>query len=267
MLALDNAGSVKTDFSVILDAYGAQSNWTVKNAAVKWHAARKEMWKASGVTKAMRGPYADCIRYSLEATGSGDVSDTYYQMPIDGDGNEFTGGTWDISAFTHEDDSNFALCLTGDLKNESSTTGVSSLNMVGSYLQSRINQEEDTNQESTSTPSSLNYLNQVFQLGRGAEVEEARAVIETARTEGDNPPYETYTSSSDTAHDMSEPAFLGRVHTNGGLMGSAVIDVPFGLFDVQAKVMGGVAIENDYSSPTRTGLLECEVLNIYEMQG
>lgn len=260
--ALSNDTNLFTN-GVCLDFKGAQSNWTVRNAAVKWHAAREAMRKAAGVTKKQLGAYADCIRYSLTATSHGDVSATYYLKPMDGDGNNFTGGTWDHTLFTQEsDESGFNLHLAGYHRIEESGSGgadQASINMIGSYLQSRVNQENDTNAEANVTPTSDNYLNRVFQLGRGAEMQEAAKIIETARGEGDNPPYEPFDGVSDGNHDTSEPVRLARLHTDGGAVASGIIDIPFGLSDVTHRALG--------QATGSTGLLQLDVLNIYEMMG
>ena len=97
------SAAVGTDFVTTLRAHGCQNNWVFRNAAVKWHAAREAMFKYAGVSKKERGSYSHEIRYGLDA-----YNDTWI-MPVDGDGDAFTGGTWDLSEMVTYSDASFFL--------------------------------------------------------------------------------------------------------------------------------------------------------------
>ena len=69
---LDGSGyttSVSSDVRTTVKFLGCQNNWVMKNAAVKFHAAREKMFKKAGVKKAHRGAYAHEIRYGYDAAG------------------------------------------------------------------------------------------------------------------------------------------------------------------------------------------------------
>ena len=72
------SAAVGTDFVTTLRAQGCQNNWVMRNAAVKWHAARASMWRQAGVRKSHRGAYTDEIRYCLDSQ-----NDTWI-VPVDG---------------------------------------------------------------------------------------------------------------------------------------------------------------------------------------
>ena len=58
---LDGSGyvtSVSSDVKSTVKFLGVQNNWVTKNAAVKWHAARNNMWKKAGVKKKDLGAYS-----------------------------------------------------------------------------------------------------------------------------------------------------------------------------------------------------------------
>ena len=42
------SAAVGTDFASTLDMYGCQNNWVMRNAAIKWHASRENMFKRAG---------------------------------------------------------------------------------------------------------------------------------------------------------------------------------------------------------------------------
>ena len=121
--------AVTSDMQATLKIDGCQNNWVMRNAAVKWHAAREEMFKKTGVKKSHRGAYAHEIRYNYDSN-----ADTWL-VPIDGDGDAFTGGTWDTTEIVTEDDASFSLKLVGDGVSEESgvSTTVQSIGIQDFY--------------------------------------------------------------------------------------------------------------------------------------
>ena len=83
---IDGSGytvTVSTDVRTTVKAVGCQNNWVMKNAAVKFHAARDQMWKKAGVKKKDLGAYAKEIRYVWNG-----VSNSFAD-PLDGAGSPF----------------------------------------------------------------------------------------------------------------------------------------------------------------------------------
>lgn len=254
-------GTLTSDFASHIEFAGVQNAWPVKNAAVKWHAARKAMWKSTGVKRSHLGSYMDAVRYHLD-------TETTYLRPILGAAEgyaerPYTGGTWDWSEFAHDNDTLFRLKLLGDFLNEDTSQTTTYLNAVGSYLQSRINQQEDTNVEATPLPAHASMLEAVFSLDRGAPEAVMEAVKQDVQSQGDNPPYESFNSPTNTTHDLTEPVVLGRATSSiGAADGSVLIDIPFGL----AKVACRATMQDDNVDNYKP-IFDLKVTNIYEMQG
>ena len=154
----------------------------MKNAAVKWHAARNTMWKSAGITKQQLGSYTDAIRYNLNA-----AADTWL-VPIDGDGDAFTGGTWDVSTFVTEADPEFALKLLGTGNDEDGALNVSVINMAYAYLSSRMAVPADSNLEAAETPAVNSILKQIQNYEHGVSRPEQSYIETDVKGQGDNPP-------------------------------------------------------------------------------
>ena len=247
----------------LLKIDGAQNNWVLKNAAVKWHAAREKMFRDAGVRKGSRGAYSHEVRYNYDA-----AADTWL-VPIDGDGDAFTGGEWEISQMAYEGDTEFELALIGHGDDEESNEFSGSvMSLPHSYLLSRQNQLADTNPETTEGPALHSVLHHMLAGDAGATSTIQDDVIEEARTSQDGPPYEVLdvSASGDVSHDITEPVELGRI-TVGGLSqihGSMLIDVPFGLCRPRTSVYSSTDLSG--VEPFE-GLMQVEVLDIFEMQG
>ena len=249
-----------TDAQVILTLDGCQNNWVMRNAAVKFHAAREKMFKDVGIKKGQRGAYSHEIRYNYDSNG-----DTWL-VPIDGDGAAFTGGTWDQTVLHYSNDNAFTLKLVGDGDDEEADAFAGSVLQIGhSYLVSRSNLSADTNEETTEGPAKFSVLQKMLAPLSGATAAGSEDdVIETARDDQDNPPYEVLdlSSSGDTGHDITEPVELGRAIAGmGNAYGSMIVDIPFGLGKFNARVAQTASIDD------LQGLICVEVLDIYEMQG
>ena len=246
------------DVQGVLKIDGCQNNWVMRNAAVKFHAAREKMFADMGVRRADRGAYSHEIRYNYDG-----ASDTWL-VPIDGDGNAFTGGTWDVSSLVTEADQDIQLKLVGQGLNEESGNTVSALQIGLSYLQSRPNVEADTNRHLDETPADRSILQEM--LGSYDTSDAAKDQIqENAAFEQDNPPYELVdiSDSGDVDHDITEPVELGRAIAGfGNAYGSVIVDIPFGLANVRARVYDAADTNINPS-----GLMCVEVLDIFEMQG
>jgi hypothetical protein len=249
------SAAVGTDFAGTLKLDGCQNNWVMRNAAVKFHAARHEMFKAAGVKKNHLGAYANEIRYNYDSN-----ADTWL-VPIDGDGDAFAGGTWDVSTLSTERDQDVELKLVGTGINEDGALSASAIQIGLSYLSSRAQPPADSNLESSASPAQYSVLNRL--LSPTAQIDTTvDNVVDEAQDKGDNPPYDEW-ASADTNHDITEPVELGRAVAGlGNTYGSMMVDIPFGLARARATVHD--AADTDI---TPSGLMCVEVLDIFEMQG
>ena len=250
--------AVGSDFMTTLKIDGAQNNWVMMQASKKWHAARNNMFKRAGITSKSRGAYSKEIRYNYKG-----ASDTWL-VPIDGDGDAMTQGTWDASTMVTVADADFNLKITGIGLDEESSAAATAINIGHSYLMSRTNQLADTNPEASEGPADLSILRSLLMDDEpsGVRIDDINA---EARDAQDNPPYEVLdlSDSGDVNHSITEPVELGRAVAGlGNAYGSVIVDIPFGLAEL--KVTHYDAADTNITSG---GLICVEVLDIYEMQG
>lgn len=244
-----------SDLQATLKIDGCQNNWVMRNAAVKFHAAREMMHKKAGVKKAHLGAYAHEIRYNYDG-----ASDTLL-VPIDGDGDAFTGGTWDQTVLrTESDTSGFQLKIVGAGTDETSSSTATAVHIGHSYLASRAQVPADSNLESSESPAQLSFLNELLRpIGSTSSAQDS--VITDVQGQGDNPPYENDIDYS--ASDITEPVELGRAIAGfGNAYGSTIVEIPFGIASMRATVFDAAD-----TNVTPSGLVCVEVLDIYEMQG
>jgi hypothetical protein len=250
------SSALNADLQATLKMDGVQNNWVTRNAAVKWHAARETMLKAAGITKRQLGAYAHEIRYNYDA------NEDAWLVPIDGDGDAFTGGTWDDTKFVTEADPEFSLMLVGTGTDEDAAINTSVINYAYSYLSSRSTVPADSNLESTETPAVNSILRQIDNMAGGPSRPEQSYIETDVKGQGDNPPYDEF-ASADTNHDITEPVELGRAIAGfGNAYGSMIVEIPFGLAKMRATVFDAAD-----TNVTPSGLVCVEVLDIYEMQG
>ncbi len=236
---------------------GCQNNWVYRNAGVKWHEARDNMWKKAGVSKKDLGWWSKYVRYAWLSHNESYIS------PLDGDGAAFAGGTWDLSTFVDMVDNEYKLALNAPGVDEDSTHSATVINPAHSYLSSRPTVPTDSNLESSEVPAIYSHLVQLLSptnLESGSEEAYIRA---DAQSEQDNPPYEVFATET-TAHDITEPVELGRIVTrlDSNASGSMIVDIPFGLSYVSAR-------HHDIADAdiTNSNLFTVEVLKITPMQG
>ena len=252
------SAAVGTDFSSTLHIEGCQNNWVMKNAAVKFHAAREEMFKKAGIRKKDRGAYSHEIRYNYDGASES------WLATLDNDGNAFNGGTWDQTVLSYPDDNSFQVGLVGDGDDEETDAfGGGYLSIGHSYLMSRVSLPADTNPEMDEGPAKFSVLHKMLTTNNmdGAVEDD---LVETARDDQDNPPYEVLDISDggDVSHDITEPVNLGTcVASYGASHGSAIVDVPFGIMRMVARN------HNTAGAITTTGTVAVSVLDIFEMQG
>ena len=243
-----------SDLQATLKIDGCQNNWVMKNAAVKFHAAREEMFKKAGISKGLRGAYSHEIRYNYDSN-----ADTWIK-PVDGDGDALAGGTWDTTEIVTEDDVSFSLKLVGQATSEDSDFSATTQQIGYSYLASRANLREDTNDESE-TIGLRSVLGDML-APTGVDPATRDNISENMEDEQDQVPYEAF-SISTINPDISEPVELGRAIAGfGNAYGSVIVEVPFGLAKMRATVFDAAD-----TNVTPSGLVCVEVLDIYEMQG
>ncbi len=252
------SAAVGSDFASTLHIEGAQNNWVMRNAAVKFHAAREAMFKKAGIRKADRGAYSHEIRYNYDGAGES------WLTSVDASGAAMTGGTWDPSSLSYGSDGGFQLGLVGNGDDEESNAFTGAYLQIGhSYLLSRVNQQADTNLQAEEGPAHHSVLKDM--LSEGNIADNTDDVTATARGEQDNPPYEVLdlSDSGDVSHDITEPCLLGTALASlGSGYGSTVVDVPFGILRMSARNHDAAG-----TSVTTTGSVCITVLDVYEMQG
>lgn len=252
--------SVLDNLMVTLKVSGAPNNWVMKNAAVKWHAAREGQLRAAKITKRMRGAYAHEIRYNY------DGNNQTFLNPIDGDGDAFTGGTWDVTKFTTGADDDFELKIVGLGVNEATTGAATAFNIGHSYLASRATVPDDTNLEASTVPAEHSILREMILDSSGSRLGDSRTddLIDDVQDNQDNPPYDLFVPS-DTNHDITEPVELGRaLSSTQAAVGSCIVDIPFGLASLACRAYTS---ESTSGVASVRGLIHAEVLDIFEMQG
>jgi hypothetical protein len=252
-------GIAAADFFTVAQVQTCANNWTMKNAAVKWHAAREKMFRDAGVKKKDRGAYSHEIRYGFDSPTQ------TWMSPLNGVGTAFVGGTWDLSDLSYSEDNDFSLTLvgTGDAEDTDAFNG-NSLSIGHSYLMSRLQVPTDTNAESSTGPAKFSTLNKMLEYAdTDGDVEDD--VIDEAKNAQDNPPYDIIdiASAQELYNDITETVEAGRlVSSVGSGIGSVICDIPFGLSKIRVRHFG--ATNQNITQPV---LMKAEVLQMYEMQG
>ena len=232
------------DMIQVAEVHTAPNTWVTRNAVVKAHAARENMFKLQGVKKSERGAYSKTIRMSWDAD-----PDTF-RTPLKGDssgGQQFDMGTWDYSALKADDGDLNYLRLVGD-------SGLLSL-----YLDSRRQVSTDSNSEddSENQPVDSNILRQLLSptLGISAKDDD---VVALGRDEQDNPPY-----SLDNNGDHTDMILAGRQFIGGraGISHTEVYDIPCGIFEMKCA-NGYIDAGQNQAQPFS---IKVELLGIYEM--
>lgn len=255
------AGFAGDDSFTTLKIDGCQNNWVMKEAAKNFYEAREKMFVDAGIKKGSRGKYSHTIRYNYNA------ADDTFGTPVDGDGAAFTGGTWDVSSLTYENDAAFQLGLVGAGDDEETDTFTGTYLSIGhAYLLSRANMPQDTNPQSSESPAKFSVLRRMLAGNPSFVAIQQDEVVVEARDAQDNPPYGVLdvSASGDVNHDITEPVELGRLTVGGadGFTNSMVIDVPFGIMDCKATHYSQ-ADENEVYNP----IWSVELLKISEMTG
>ena len=207
--------------------FAPHASWVLKNGVKKTHFAREEMFKKAMVEKSSRGAYSHSMRPAL-ASGS----ETYTSLLKGTTPDPYTGGTWDITQLAWEPDTDGAfLCLTGAHADENSTTTFSNLSIPQMYLQSRSGKmETDTNVDDL-TQAKFSVLNSILTPDTTDASDE---VVDLAKSEHDNPPYDLL----DSSNDCTQLVEVGRLNFNPstGSIASTYIEVPGGIFKTQVYV-------------------------------
>lgn len=243
------------DFLSSVKFMTAPNNWVLKNAAVKFHAARNNMFLKSGVKMKDLGAYSKEIRYQFDA------NDNTWLDPVDGTGTAFAGGAWeDTTLFTESDSSGFTLKLTGTAIDEDAGNTASAINIASSYLSSRQTVAADSNLEASNVPAKFSVLNELLRSQGVSAVDDN--IIEEAQDIQDEPPYDQFVTS-DTNNDITESIESARAIVMGGYPYAVVeFEAPFGLFEIQATHYDSADTNN-----TDPLAIAIEVLDIYPMLG
>ena len=227
----------------VLSVGTVPNSWVARNAGVKMHAARENMFKQQGIRKKERGAYSRTIRYTWDAS-----PDTFL-VPQSGIGaqSDYNLGTWDYSALKQEN---------GDI---SHIQLMSADGLLSMYLDSRKQISSDSNSDSDSTnqPTDDSVIRRLLSptLGISTKDDDVTAL---ARDEQDNPPYQLNNDGDAIQTIESARLFIGP---NAGFQATAVFDAPYGMLDLQAA--NGYIDEG--TSTSRGVEFKIEVLAIYEM--
>lgn len=253
----DDAGSYQEVFSSDTNLLQrvriltANNNWVMKNGAVKTHAARENMFRKTGIKKRDRGAYDSTIHY----TWSG--SPGTYLTPKDGDGNDYTGGSWEYSILIFGDDAGGSYVkLTGTHATEESATAFSTLSLAQMYLSSRNQVDADTNTSVEDQPAAFSVLNEL--LMKGGVVSLQDEITDLSRDNQDNPPYDLAEDGDWTEPVESARVFLG---VSSGLQQTVVVDVPFGMLELK----GNNFYLDEGQNLTNGVEIRAEVIDIFEM--
>lgn len=229
----------------IMEMHTIPNTWVTRNAIVKTHAARENMFKQQGVKKYERGAYSKTLRPTLAAS-----PDTFLvpKKGSTGGGANYDMGTWDYSALKADDGDLSYLPVVGD-------AGLLSL-----YLDSRRQMDPDTNSEddSENQPVDSNILRQLLSptLGISAKDDD---VVALARDEQDNPPYSLDGNGDHTDLVLSGRQFVGP---SAGFSHTEIYDIPLGMFSFSAI---NAFTDDRTGSVTQGFTLKVDVLGIYEM--
>lgn len=239
-----------TNMIQMLRVITCNNNWVMRNAAVKTHAARENMFRKTGIKKSDRGAYDNTIHY----TWSG--SPGSYLDPKDGDKASLTGGSWEYSLLIFGDDSGGSYVkLTGTHATEETTTAFATLSLPQMYLSSRGQIDDDTNTSVTDQPAAFSVLNELLMSGPVALQDE---ITDLSRDNQDNPPYDLAEDGDWTETVESARVFLG---VSSGLQQTVVVDVPFGMLDIR-----GNNLYLDAGQNLTNGVeIRCQVLDVFPM--
>ncbi len=227
----------------VIDIETIPNSWVARNAGVKTHAARENMFKQQGIKKKERGAYSKTVRYTYAAS-----PDTFLTPKSGGgSGTAYTMGTWDYSALRQDDASLAHLPILGN-------SGIMSL-----YLDSRKQIDADSNSDSddTNQPADNNILRSLLSptLGISNQDDEVTAL---GRDEQDNPPYQLDNNGDAIETIRAHRFFLGH---GTAYKQTAVIDVPYGMMEFKA-----INAFKDAGSDITDGFnIHVEVLGMYEM--
>ncbi len=227
----------------VLSVATVPQTWVARNAGVKMHFARENMFKQQGVLKKERGSYSKTIRYTWDAS-----PDTFL-VPKTGVGtlSSYNMGTWDYTALKTDDAQMSHVQL------------MSADGLLSMYLDSRKQIRSDSNEDSDSInqPTDDSLIRRLLSptLGISSQDDEITAL---ARDEQDNPPYQLDNDGDAIAPVEQARIFIGP---EAGLSTSVVIDAPYGVLDLEAIN----AYKDDGANITTGFNIKVELLGIYEM--
>lgn len=227
----------------VLSVATVPQTWVARNAGVKMHFARENMFKQQGVRKKERGSYSKTIRYTWDAN-----PDTYL-TPKTGVGTlaDYNMGTWDYTALKQDDGSLTHIQL------------MSADGLLSMYLDSRkqISSDSNSDDDNTNQPADDSLIRRLLSptLGISSQDDEITAL---ARDEQDNPPYQLNNDGDAIAPVEQARLFIG---SQSGITSTAVVDIPYGICSFEA-----INAYTDAGSTSTVGFnIKVEVLAIYEM--
>jgi hypothetical protein len=242
-----------SDVVTYFQALGAQNNWVTRNASVKLHHAREQMFKNAGIRKSERGRYDKTLRLNFDA-----ASQTW-TLPYLNDGTStFTDiGEWDVSKIAIDDDTDLIPTLFGAVANEEASINAATFNIQNAYLNSRRAVVEDAGEDESSAPHSI--IRSMFNV-EDATDDELQAIADANQ---DATPYDhDGIAGSFTSQSLLGLGAVGAV--GGAVMAVMDVDVPFGIMGINVIK---ATIDGSTSAMDGVPILHVELLGISEMQG
>jgi len=249
--------AMEDDAKVMLNAYllTAQKNWVTRNASVKLHYGRENMFKKAGIKRSERGRYDKTIRLVFDSASQS------WEVPQFNDGTATytaAGSEWDNTIIAIDEDTSLVPALFGSIVDESSTVSAATFNIQNSYLHSRRKPPVDDLEPAESSVSH-SIIRSLF-TNEIPAVE--TAVSDLADSNQDETPYNTDAAAGTfTSAAMAGVVQIGNISTTGGTM---YVDIPFGVgalyINKQTTDDGNAAMEGNVQ-------YLIEVLGISEMEG
>jgi len=233
----------------------AQKNWVTRNASVKLHYARENMFKKSGIKRSERGRYDSTIRLVFDS-----ASQTW-EVPSFNDGSSLftaSGSEWDNTQIAIDQDSDLVPALFGSVVDEGSSISAGTFNIQNAYLNSRRKPPlDDVLPAETSAAYSI--IRALFKHETPVVV---AAVSAMADSNQDLTPYDT-DAAAGTFSSIAIAGILelGNMASTSGTM---FVDIPFGICQV---IHAKQTQNNSDGSMEGNVLMHVEVLGFSELEG
>lgn len=249
--------AMEDDAKVMMNSYilTAQKNWVTRNASVKLHYGRENMFKKAGIRRSERGRYDKTLRLVYDNAGQ------TWAVPTFNDASASytaTGSEWDNTVIAIDEDTSLVPALFGSIVDESSTVSASTFNIQNAYLNSRRKVPVD-DLEVAESSQSHSIIRSLFTTEIPA-VE--TAVSDLADSNQDETPYNSDAAAGTfTSAAIAGAVQIGNISTTGGTM---YVDIPFGIFGL---INNKQTTDDGVASMEGNITILLEVLGFSELEG